>query len=58
VGAAVSGCYRSIMVEAGGGAEAEISRGRSVCGSGVASLSSAVEGLREKWSGESSLIFS
>jgi len=32
-------------------------RGRPVCGSGVASLSPAVEGLREKWSGESYLIF-
>ena len=61
VGAIVSGCYRSVMVEVGGGAEAEISplhRGRPICGSGVASLSPAVEGLRENWSGESSLIFS
>jgi hypothetical protein len=47
VGAAVPRCYRSVMVEAGVGAETEISLGRSVCGSGVASLSPAVEGLRE-----------
>nr|TKS16550.1 hypothetical protein D5086_0000021980 [Populus alba] len=35
------------MMKVGGGAEAEISRRRPVCGSSVTSLSSTVEGLRE-----------